>query len=390
VKEKYSIITANTWNMDEVGNALGPCANQTVIGSQDTTYTYVAKPKDREWVTAIECISAAGRSLMPLIIFKGKYVQRQWFIPENTPQWTYTSSPNAFTSNDIGLQWLQDIFIPDTTQDLMPGQYRLLILDGHKSHTTIEFMMKCTANKIIPYYLIPHASHILQPLDLTVFSSLKRKYRAIINQHSYLDELAPIKKQSFLEQYQKARAQSMTVHNIQAGFTAAGIDPWCPRKPLSSPFLLQDTNQPPRKLQKTPQQQEIYTSTPKTSRQLPFVFAQFGTPNSTKRILFRKITTGFERLEFQLGIMNKDLATCNAQLFQYKSKYKKKTPVDPNKAFIDIEAIKSTEDRVAQAAVTLATLATATPVKSAPIAGYSASTPFEAIAAQLRSIATPR
>jgi hypothetical protein len=187
--------------MDEVGNALGPCANQTIISREDTRSTYVIKPKDREWVTAIECISAAGRSLMPLVIFKGQHVQRQWFIPENTPQWTYTCSPNAFTSNDIGLQWLQDIFIPNTTQDLIPGQYRLLILDGHKSHTTIEFMMKCTTNKIIPYYLIPHASHILQPLDLTVFSSLKRKYRAIINQYSYLDELAPIKKQLFLEQY---------------------------------------------------------------------------------------------------------------------------------------------------------------------------------------------
>ena len=158
---KKAITPTHTWNMDETGNALGPCANQTIVGTTDTKRSYVSTAEDREWVSVIECISALGKSLVPLVIFKGKHVQSQWFIPGKTPDWVYTSSANAYTSNDIGLQWLRDIFIPKTTANLAPGQYRLLLLDGHRSHCTLDFMWECFQHKIIPYYLVAHASHIL-------------------------------------------------------------------------------------------------------------------------------------------------------------------------------------------------------------------------------------
>lgn len=165
----------NIYNMDETGNALGPCANQTIIGSKESKQSYISTPEDREWVSVIEAICADGSSLQPLVIFKGQSVQMQWFIPERTPHWTYTASKSAYTSNDTGLYWLEEIFIPQTASKLRQNEYRLLLLDGHRSHCTLEFMWKCFENRIIPYYLVAHASHIMQPLDLTVFSSLKTK-----------------------------------------------------------------------------------------------------------------------------------------------------------------------------------------------------------------------
>jgi len=100
-------------------------------------------------------------------------------------------------------------------------------------------MWECFTSKVIPYYLIAHASHVLQPLDLTVFSSLKRTYRAAVASDSHLDDSAPVKKQRFLEYYQNARQSAFSTRNILSGFQTAGIVPWNPRKALISPFIIQ-------------------------------------------------------------------------------------------------------------------------------------------------------
>ena len=57
------------------------------------------------------------------------------------------------------------------------GRKRLLIFDGHGSHLTYEFITYCFDNDIWPYALPPHTSHILQPLDVVVFSPYKYYHR---------------------------------------------------------------------------------------------------------------------------------------------------------------------------------------------------------------------
>jgi hypothetical protein len=56
------------------------------------------------------------------------------------------------------------------------GGYRLLILDGHKSHLSQEFKDYCLEHKILTLCMPPYSSHILQPLNVVCFSPLKRKY----------------------------------------------------------------------------------------------------------------------------------------------------------------------------------------------------------------------
>ena len=53
---------------------------------------------------------------------------------------------------------------------------RLLILDGHDSHVTWEFLDYCLQNDIIPLCLPAHSTHILQPLDVGLFGPLQRNY----------------------------------------------------------------------------------------------------------------------------------------------------------------------------------------------------------------------
>jgi hypothetical protein len=164
--------------MDETGIALGVCTNTQVIARAGKRKAYIKSPGDREWVSIIEAVSAAGRKLRCMVIFKGKSLQTTWFPSESVSDWLYTTSENGWTSNEIGGEWLRRVFIPDTA----PGQdrWRMLILDGHDSHVDIEFMWLCKQNKIWVLYLLPHSSHVLQPLDLAPFSAIKTRYRAQI------------------------------------------------------------------------------------------------------------------------------------------------------------------------------------------------------------------
>jgi hypothetical protein len=84
-------------------------------------------------------------------------------------------SENGWTTDAIGLIWLQKLF-GSYTEGRKVGRYRLLILDGHGSHVTAEFDRYCTKHDIIvlcmPFYL----SHLFQSLDIACFAVLKRLY----------------------------------------------------------------------------------------------------------------------------------------------------------------------------------------------------------------------
>jgi hypothetical protein len=208
VVRQYNIQTCNTWNMDEHGIALGVCTNSIVIGDASKRRSYVKSPEDREWVSIIETVSGTGGFIRPLVIFKGLAPQSTWF-PVNTPDYQYATSENGWTTNSHGLHWLQTIFEPETRPNT--GIWRLLVLDGHGSHTAIDFLWFCKQQQIYLLFLPAHASHVLQPLDLGVFAPLKSRYRSQIAALASLDDASPVKKQRFLTCYNSARQETFNL-----------------------------------------------------------------------------------------------------------------------------------------------------------------------------------
>ena len=67
------------------------------------------------------------------------------------------------------------------------------------------------------FYLIPYSSHVLQPLDLCPFSVIKSRYRdEISNLVALTDEIA-VKKNLFIEVYNKARNEGIIEYNVRTG-----------------------------------------------------------------------------------------------------------------------------------------------------------------------------
>ena len=85
-------------------------------------------------------------------------------------------SPKGWTDNKIGYDWLTNVYDP-IPKARCPGESRLLILDGHVSHVNYKFLHYCHLNDIVVFCLPPHSTHLLQSLNVGLFSQLQSHYR---------------------------------------------------------------------------------------------------------------------------------------------------------------------------------------------------------------------
>ena len=152
------------------------------------------------------------------------------------PGWHVTFSQNGWTSNEIAVEWLEKVFLPQTKPD-DPSKARLLIVDGHGSHTSDEFMTACYLNNVYLLFLPVRTSHILQPLDLGCFSNLKAAYCQLVDSHTALTDTTKIGKARFLEFYAEARKDALLGQYVRSGWKAAGLHPKNVKKPLSSHWV---------------------------------------------------------------------------------------------------------------------------------------------------------
>ena len=242
--QKYGILEQDIYNMDETGFQMGVISTARVICGSETHNRHAKsiQPGNREWATIIIAINATGWALPPSFILAGKKHQSQWFQAIQKDS-RIDLSDNGWTNNDIGLTWLQEIFEKHTASQTA-GQYRLLILDGHGSHATPEFDQFCTLKRIIPLYMPPHSSHLLQPLDVACFRPLKHFYGQKVQEMS-IDGRKTIDKTEFLSIYSSIHRHALSKANILSGFKATGLIPLNSESVISKLQLQMKTPTPP-------------------------------------------------------------------------------------------------------------------------------------------------
>ena len=148
------------YNMDESGFAVGQSQTSRVLVNIREKSSWKVVAGRQEWITAIECVSADGKAVPPLVIFKAKNTNTNW-IPSQTPlNWHFSTSNSGWTSDSHAYEWLTTVFEPSTRPE-DPSSHRLLIMDGHGSHITANVISHCMQNAIDLLILPPHTSHVL-------------------------------------------------------------------------------------------------------------------------------------------------------------------------------------------------------------------------------------
>ena len=223
--------------MDEKGFLIGILSKMKRIFSrrryEEGSIKQIIQDGNREWITTIAAICADGSALSLGLIYQATtgLIQDSWLqdFDPNAHSCFFASSPSGWTNNELGFQWLTQIFERETKPKAQRS-WRLLILDGHGSHISMKFIDYCDSHRILLAIYPPHSTHTLQPLDVCLFRPLSQAYSNQLT--SFMDEcqgLSSITKRDFFRLFWHAWKTSFTLENILSGFKATGLHPFNPQ-----------------------------------------------------------------------------------------------------------------------------------------------------------------
>jgi transposase len=229
---EYDVEPRNTYNIDEKGFFISITTRSKRVFSkaiwQAKLRTAAIKDGNREWITLMACVCGDGEALLPALIYEGRAgLQSSWVndVEAGIHEVFIANSTSGWTNNDIGLAWLEQVFERYTTEKAR-RRWRLLIVDGHGSHLTPEFIDFCYTKKILLAVFPPHSTHTLQPLDVVLFSPLSYNYSHELNQHLHQSQaLIGVEKRDFFLLFWPAWRTTMRPELIQRSFEATGVWP---------------------------------------------------------------------------------------------------------------------------------------------------------------------
>ena len=125
-----------------------------------------------------------------------------------------------------GVEWIKH-FDKHTAAKAIGGKYRPLLMDGHNSHYTHGFLEYAHTHQILVLCYPAHTTHVLQGLDMVVFSVLKHFWTIERDRHER-ETGGKVDKTNFLGIYGRAHLRTMNPDTIHAAFRKTGIWPLDP------------------------------------------------------------------------------------------------------------------------------------------------------------------
>jgi hypothetical protein len=220
---QYGIAHQDIYNFDETGFQIGVGRDQWIITREPRIKIFGNNTTNRESVTVIEAISVDGFVIPPLIILSARQALLRWF--DNIEEERLAISDTGFANDLLAYQWIQHFHW--STIARTSGPYRLLICDNFGSHLTYEFIQFCEKNRIIPFFLPSHTSHLLQPLDVGVFNVYKHWHAEAIEAVT-MTGCQKLTKDEFLYALATIRTKTFKLSTIQLGFRLTGLWPYNP------------------------------------------------------------------------------------------------------------------------------------------------------------------
>ena len=158
---------AQILNCDETGMPLDQLPKY-VVAERGQKHPRAVTTGSKKQVTVLACVSAAGYSLPPLVIFAQKSLNQELTLGE-VPGTMYGLTDKGWMDGEVFDNWFTHHFLAHAP----PLRPLLLLLDGHSTHYNPSFIRKAAQEKVIVFCLPPNTTHITQPLDKGAFAPLK-------------------------------------------------------------------------------------------------------------------------------------------------------------------------------------------------------------------------
>jgi len=207
------------YNADETGVDLSAKISKVIVprGEKRSPSRRVGS---RDHVSALVCVSAAGQTVPPMIVFSkgfpgGAYTEGG---PANA---IYGFSDSGFIDEFLFERWFTKVFLSHCHKE----RPIVLIVDQHYSHFTLKVLEAAVANNVVILGLPPHCTHFLQPLDVGIFAPLKSKWALTLEVMQAANPHFQVTKRNFAKIFNTVYDHTVTPSLIKSSFQKSGIFP---------------------------------------------------------------------------------------------------------------------------------------------------------------------
>ena len=196
---------------------------EKVIALKNTKHVYAHSRGTSEHITLLCGATAAGVALPLLIIFSKSFPGGAYKF-DGPDDAVHAKSESGWIESELFMVWIKKVFLQYCGSQLPV----LLFVDGHASHITIDAIDLARDNSIILFCLPPHTTNALQPLDVSVFKSLKSHFSKAVHALSFTKKDFIVSKREFACVVKTPFEKAFSMSNIKAGFKKCGIHPFDP------------------------------------------------------------------------------------------------------------------------------------------------------------------
>lgn len=132
-------------------------------------------------------------------------------------------SENGWTDQDIAVGYLGQF--DEQTKAKAAGRTRILFLNGHSSHDSLELVDSARKKNIKILAYPSHTTHVLQGLNVVCFAQLKKKHAEKIREFKENNNFA-LTHRFFLRTFGSAFLKAFTSETVRIAFSATGIYPF--------------------------------------------------------------------------------------------------------------------------------------------------------------------
>ena len=227
--EKVAYNPCHIWNEDESGFFRQfTTVGQRVWVREGRKTVARRRGGQRQHITAIVAVNAQGQATKPALLWNTKKIRGDMFLRAQCPV-TLKGMPDGWSSEEVFLEWVETVLVKETQPLSNPQKCILLLVDGSKTHLTLQGLQKMKSWDVEVVMFPPHRTDVIQPLDKAVFKALKASFRKKEEHWKRKNHHRAPSPADFVQLWTDAYVDAVTPRHILSGFRSCGISPFDPQ-----------------------------------------------------------------------------------------------------------------------------------------------------------------
>ena len=226
-KELLGVPDSNIFNYDETNLTDDPSSKEVIVHRGLSRVERIVE-NSRSSTSVMFCGSADGNYLPPMIVYKceSEAVYSSWIGvdegregPDNAE---YGSTKSGWVNKRTFSQWFFNVFLPVASKLSGPT---VLIGDNLGSHFSHDVIQATIRHDIRFITMPPSSTHMCQPLDVSVFRTLKVNWRKILDDYRKTCRRTGVILKAHIPKLLSRLCSKLSPGHLKSGFRACGIHP---------------------------------------------------------------------------------------------------------------------------------------------------------------------